>query len=669
MALDEQTKQDNFKLSLLFFNRKYEKDIKVVFIGDAGVGKSSIITSLVNDQFVENPQKVVPELTLSGEFCTTHIIDTCESDEQQGGRTQMHLELKRSDAIALVYTYDNFDDSLLGIRNKWLPLLQQLNLQKPLLVVANKVDTVSQEEYEHSKQQVLDTLNFIASQYSGTLRWIQCSAKTMVNIHELMESVQSLLVFPEEPLYNRATNQLTMECYVALQRIFRLCDLDNDGLLNDNEINYFQQRCLNQPMSAEEIETLRSFIGGQLESGVSDSGFTIDGFILMNLLFLAKSTQQTWIALRAFNYDDSLQLADEYIHPSLHVGTDETVSLSADGIEYLQSLFKRFDSNNDGLLSDSDLEKLFATAPSIPFAADYKNSVALGKDKEIGLQSFVCLFQMLTNVSYRTTLECFAYLGYNSILHASTSHLVTISKKSSFKKPVYNIYVLGASASGKSTLLHSLINHSIDTNSIAPTTVGHKTVCSPVDQRYIILHEIVDGKGLVQEPSVINRGDAICLMFDESVNQSFEYAVELYKIISKNYPNIPVYFVRGHHQMGDSPAAAPSNEVKTFFSNTYKNEPIEFHINKTSEDYKNIFRNIAQAIQSSLSKQSAAGTQKKNTSSSTNNKSNAIEKQSGSTSILILTLVSAAVAAVGFFIMKKLKEDNSSLSNALLMYG
>lgn len=36
--------------------------------------------------------------------------------------------------------------------------------------------------------------------------------------------------------------QLKPSCIKALTRIFKVSDLDNDGILNDNELNFFQVR-------------------------------------------------------------------------------------------------------------------------------------------------------------------------------------------------------------------------------------------------------------------------------------------------------------------------------------------------------------------------------------------------------------------------------------------
>ena len=53
---------------------------RVAIIGPSGTGKSTLITSLIKETFVEDVQEIVPELTLpadvSPEGVTTKIVDT-----------------------------------------------------------------------------------------------------------------------------------------------------------------------------------------------------------------------------------------------------------------------------------------------------------------------------------------------------------------------------------------------------------------------------------------------------------------------------------------------------------------------------------------------------------------------------------------------------------------
>lgn len=60
------------------------RDVRIVLVGDEDSGKSSLITSLIKESFVDRVQPVLPEISLPPEVAPegvlTKIIDTsCES--------------------------------------------------------------------------------------------------------------------------------------------------------------------------------------------------------------------------------------------------------------------------------------------------------------------------------------------------------------------------------------------------------------------------------------------------------------------------------------------------------------------------------------------------------------------------------------------------------------
>lgn len=56
------------------------RDVRILLVGDDGVGKSSLITTLIKEHFVTRVQKVVPEITLPPEVTPegvmTKIVDS-----------------------------------------------------------------------------------------------------------------------------------------------------------------------------------------------------------------------------------------------------------------------------------------------------------------------------------------------------------------------------------------------------------------------------------------------------------------------------------------------------------------------------------------------------------------------------------------------------------------
>ncbi|KAJ9057019.1 ERMES complex Ca(2+)-binding regulatory GTPase gem1 [Entomophthora muscae] len=57
-----------------------KQEIRIVLVGESGVGKSTLVTTLIKDSFVSQVQPLVPEVTIppeaTPEKVTTHIIDT-----------------------------------------------------------------------------------------------------------------------------------------------------------------------------------------------------------------------------------------------------------------------------------------------------------------------------------------------------------------------------------------------------------------------------------------------------------------------------------------------------------------------------------------------------------------------------------------------------------------
>lgn len=63
-------------------------------------------------------------------------------------------------------------------------------------------------------------------------------------------------------------------------RIFKVCDLDNDGLLNDAELNAFQRRCFNAPLQQQVLDDVKAVICKNISDGVSGNCITLKGTIL-----------------------------------------------------------------------------------------------------------------------------------------------------------------------------------------------------------------------------------------------------------------------------------------------------------------------------------------------------------------------------------------------------
>lgn len=164
---------------------------------------------------------------------------------------------------------------------------------------------------------------------------IECSAKTLKNISEMFYYAQKAVLHPTEPIYsvenadvssstvcilyltlNYFLFQLTDACKKALIRIFKICDVDCDGLLNDIELNNFQSHCFNAPLQPQVLDDVKAVLRKNLDDGVSQNCVTLKGFLYLHSLFIQRGRNETtWTVLRKFGYNDNLNMSKEYLFP------------------------------------------------------------------------------------------------------------------------------------------------------------------------------------------------------------------------------------------------------------------------------------------------------------------------------------------------------------------
>lgn len=273
-----------------------------------------------------------------------------------------------------MYAIDN-EDSLEKVTTKWLPFIRKnlLEDQKcPIILVGNKIDLV---DYT-----TIDAMIEIMKSYSEIESCVECSAKTLKNITEMFYYAQKAVLHPTSPLYLMESQDLTPECKRALTRIFKICDLDNDGLLNDSELNFFQRRCFNIPPQSGILEDVKSAIRKNLNNGLEKNCITLKGFLLLHCLFIQKGRNETiWTVLRKFGYDDNLNMSQEYLHPQINISPGCTTELSYKGQQFFTSLFERHDKDKDGALCPAELSSLFGTCPCPAWGTEAHRTVPCTK--------------------------------------------------------------------------------------------------------------------------------------------------------------------------------------------------------------------------------------------------------------------------------------------------
>ncbi|KAH8154141.1 uncharacterized protein LAJ45_01909 [Morchella importuna] len=505
--------------------------VRIVVCGDEGTGKSSLITSLVKDIFVTSKiQPVLPAITIGApENVTTTIVDTTALPHE---RNTLSKEIRRSNVICLVYS-DHYSYERVSLF--WLPFFRGLGVNLPVVLCANKSDLSPDVNPEEEMMPIMLEFKEIDS-------CIRASAKEQKNINELFYLCQKAVTHPIAPLYDTKEQNLKPAATAALQRIFFLCDKDQDGFLNDFEIQEFQKKCFDKTLTDEELEEIKAVIGKASPSSATDEGISERGFIVLNKTFAEKGRHETiWAILRTFNYTDSLSLKDSFLHPKFEVPPNSSAELSALGYRFFVDLFLLFDKDNDGGLNGDELSALFAPTPGLPTSwvdSSFPSSTVRSEAGHITLQGWLAQWSMTTYQDPKTTLAYLAYLGFESGEKGGTTAALKLTKprkkrrrQGKVERNVVLCYVLGASGSGKSSILNAFLNRTFSSTyhpTIKPRTAVNSVELQGGKQCYLILEELGELEpAILENQAKLNACDVVCYTYDSSDPDSFAHIVDL----------------------------------------------------------------------------------------------------------------------------------------------
>jgi Ras family protein T1 len=207
---------------------------------------------------------------------------------------QLKEMIKSASVIVVVFGVDR-EENLDRISEYWIRLIQEVcgpDETKPILVVANKSDNLNKSDYI---QKMVPLMN----QFAEVETVVECSAMAKKNVSEVFYYAQRAVIYPMAPLYDITRRELTPKFKKALVRIFKLSDIDNDGLLSDNELRLFQMRAFGMPLTDSALEDVKNVVLSYESSGVVDSGITLRGFFYLHEAFMQRGRQETaWTGLK-----------------------------------------------------------------------------------------------------------------------------------------------------------------------------------------------------------------------------------------------------------------------------------------------------------------------------------------------------------------------------------
>ncbi|KAJ3532773.1 hypothetical protein NM688_g7374 [Phlebia brevispora] len=524
------------------------RDVRILLVGDEGVGKSTIITSLIKESYVPHVQHVVPEVTIPPEVTpeniTTYIVDSgCTPQD----RPHLESEIRKAHVICVVYAIDN-PNSFDRIPTYWLPYFRQLGVNVPVILVGNKIDLRGGEVTNEALEgEVLP----IMSEFKEVDTCVECSAKVPLNVPEVIFLAQKAVIHPTAPLYDSRDHVLKRECVAALRRIFKLCDTTKDGVLDTAELNEFQSKCFDTPLQAQELEGIKEMVREHAASGVRDGGLTEEGFLYLHTVFIQRGRQETtWAVLRKFGYGEDLKLREEFLYPKFDVPHDCSVELSPFGIKFLTDLFQVYDKDKDGALNEEELDDLFSTSPGNPWVSQkFPETTEVNERGNVTLAGWLAQWSMTTLLSYKQTLEYLAYFGYPEEPRTSALQITRPRKaerrKGHSTRNVFLCYVCGAAGSGKTSLLRAFVERKF--SEVYEPTKKMSSVVNTLavggTEKTLVLQEFGSRyeAETLRSSKKLDLADVIVYVYDSSDTNSFSYISNLRQQYSLDH--IPTLFV------------------------------------------------------------------------------------------------------------------------------
>ncbi|KAI9835909.1 MAG: ERMES complex Ca(2+)-binding regulatory GTPase gem1 [Sarea resinae] len=577
--------------------------VRICVCGDEATGKSSLVTSLVKGVFVTTRiQSVLPQITIppsigTPENVTTTIVDTSALPQE---RHTLRKEIRKSNVILLVYS-DHYSYERVALF--WMPYFRSLGVNVPVVLCANKADLAANGS---TAQVVEDEMLPVMAEFKEIDSCIRTSAKEHHNINEVFFLCQKAVTHPIAPLFDSKESNLKPATILALQRIFYLSDKDQDGYLSDQEIHEFQDKCFGKSLSDDDLENIKQSIRKYFPDSATDKGVNEKGFILLCKMFAEKGRHETiWIILRKFHYTDSLSLKDSYLHPKFEVPQYSSAELSPAGYRFFVDRFLLFDKDNDGGLNDAELAALFAPAPGLPpswVESSFPSSTVRNEGGHITLQGWLAQWSMTTFAEPKTTLEYLAYLGFETPERGGTTAALKVTKpRKRRKRPgrvernVVLCYVLGASHSGKSSLLDAFLNRTF--SQVYHPTIKPRTAVNSVElqggrQCYLIMEELGELEpAILENQAKLDDCDIVCYTYDSSDPDSFSHVVDL----RKRFPQLeelPAVFAA---LKADQDKTMQRTELQPddYTSNEKMTAPL--HVSATWNSISELFVHIAEA--------------------------------------------------------------------------
>lgn len=555
-------------------------------MGDSGVGKSSLVSSLAEERF---DPTIVPGFSfpvkefganLTADHVHLEIVDTpsFDTDATSKNKAETEKQIRSADVILLIYDVSR-PQTFERVSTFWLSWIQDTVKPRNLsvLLVGNKVDLTGDDPSEDRLQKYVMP---IMNRFPEIETCVECSARTLMNLSDTFRFAQMAVLHPIKPIFDSRTHQLKPKCAQAFKRIFKIVDRDKDGFLSDKELNQFQFYCFGLPLSPEELAGVKEVVSHQQPDGIdAERGMSESGFVYLHMLFVQRGRMETtWSVLRKFGYTDEneeVEFMPSYLLPEQYATMTVPYELSNMALEYLTDIFKAYQTRAQAAgLTEKQLDELFSPAPNgNPWPASSWKTMTRTDSDLITLDSFLSMWHLMAAEDHRKAVKYLAYLGFDSTMSTPFKQFTT--RRARYKRNVLHVAVIGAPGVGKTTLLSRAVGHPLP----APKAGDFLRVCTLVKDKsvaadhFVLLTEVPskDAETIFSDTKhpLCTKTDLVLVLFDASSEPSVKFVEERAVKALMNSPFTVVFM--GTH--ADRAAPAVVERVEKLAADLHLSQP------------------------------------------------------------------------------------------------
>ncbi|KAJ5074452.1 hypothetical protein M0811_01083 [Anaeramoeba ignava] len=188
--------------------------IKLVVVGDHGVGKTSLLISYSENRFPDSNYPAFfdqnsKQLMINGKPINLGLWDTAAQEEYDRLRP---LSYPQTDIFLLCFSIVS-NTSLDNLKLKWIPEINQYCPNAPFILVGTKLDLRDDQDTINSLEEkglypISYQLGYDLANEINAIEYIECSAKTQQNVGNLFDEAVKAIVQP------KSKNQSKNKCFI-----------------------------------------------------------------------------------------------------------------------------------------------------------------------------------------------------------------------------------------------------------------------------------------------------------------------------------------------------------------------------------------------------------------------------------------------------------------------